>query len=368
MFRIFLISCIHGSVFAQLFLNCASAGDAHLGSVDGILLLRNGNVIEGRILRSGDAYLISLASGARVRLPVNQVAFQGQDINEIYLRQEDSIAPGDVRQHLRLARWCLRMRLLTRGKEQLHVLRELVADHPELRRLEKQFDHVQRQVEQSRLDGDSPVPTQSRDVIEPFSIELPVGTIEEFTHVIQPLLLNSCSAATCHGIRSRTTFQLRRNPWGGGMTRPFTLRNLQASLAQVNGEEVESSKLMEYAMQAHGSDRKTTWNGPNERQLVQLKDWIIYATGKAIQQPQAFQRPPLRLAQESQTNTAELAEQKEGTENLRFTEFFDVGSAAETGRTVYPSPESTLPVEVPPRSSDDPFDPRLFNQRYHGTQ
>ena len=78
---------------------------------DGLLLLRNGQSIAGKIAREGDRYRV-IQPDAELRLRAADVEFFCHNFEEGYQRKRAIIQPGDVYGHLQLAQWCQRNELL----------------------------------------------------------------------------------------------------------------------------------------------------------------------------------------------------------------------------------------------------------------
>src|SRR5688572_23670670 len=94
------------SVFVFLAL-ALPADEGKLSPREGVLVLRNGHVVQGRITRLGDRYLVSLGESSEVRFPVGDVEFQCGSLDEAYFRKRDILDPTSIRQRLDLAEWCL---------------------------------------------------------------------------------------------------------------------------------------------------------------------------------------------------------------------------------------------------------------------
>jgi hypothetical protein len=86
-----------------------TAEEPDLGPVPraGVLLLRNGQAIEGKIARAGDLYYVALPGG-EIRIQVADVELCCRSLEEGYWRKRAAAELGNVHDHLRLAQWCLR--------------------------------------------------------------------------------------------------------------------------------------------------------------------------------------------------------------------------------------------------------------------
>ena len=72
-----------------------------------ILLLRNGQTIEGRISQQDGVYVIDLSDG-QIRVKPADVDLVCRHLEDGYRRKRAALPTGDAHDHLELAQWCLR--------------------------------------------------------------------------------------------------------------------------------------------------------------------------------------------------------------------------------------------------------------------
>src|SRR5688572_744254 len=87
---------------------CLNAAESSLEPYDGVLVLRNGFVLQRRITPIQDVYLVTMGASGEIRLPKSEVEFHCHDLDEAYLQQRDALKTDEPAEHLRLAEWCLR--------------------------------------------------------------------------------------------------------------------------------------------------------------------------------------------------------------------------------------------------------------------
>ena len=75
-----------------------------------MLLLRNGEVLRGRVTWAGDHYFVA-SDGQSIGVRAGDVQFCCRDLDEGYRRKRAGMRAGNVRDHQALARWCMRHRL-----------------------------------------------------------------------------------------------------------------------------------------------------------------------------------------------------------------------------------------------------------------
>ena len=73
----------------------------------GILLLRNGQLLGGHFTLTGFGYEVRLNGGGVIRLREDQVVFTSDSIDEIYLFRRASHVNSSASAHLKMASWCL---------------------------------------------------------------------------------------------------------------------------------------------------------------------------------------------------------------------------------------------------------------------
>ena len=107
---------------------------------------------------------------------------------------------------------------------------------------------------------------------------MPAGTVEQFTNVIQPLLVNRCGMSGCHSPNGNSAFRLAYPNWSRTLPRRFTQRNLHTTMQQIRGDKPEDSPLLVMATSAHGTCQGPTLGDRDTAQLHQLVDWVQRCT------------------------------------------------------------------------------------------
>ncbi len=86
------------------------ADESSLGPRHGVLLLRNGELVAGEVLLSGDRYDVSVAGG-QIHIKRSEVEYFGATVLDCYERRRSHVEPGKVQENLELAEWCMRQQL-----------------------------------------------------------------------------------------------------------------------------------------------------------------------------------------------------------------------------------------------------------------
>lgn len=321
-----------------------------------MLVLKNGGILEGLVTRTGDYFLLTRGDDSEVRLPATDVEFACQDLEDAYRRKRSLVKPGSLREHMQLAQWCLRHELTARAADQILVAWTIDPRHPLVAAVERRLERVQSAVAQA---ASAKAPAAPHGYVSPSEIDealavLKPDAVEQFTIEVQPVLLNRCGAATCHGHASPTAFQLDRPTGRGTMTRRFTQRNLYSTLRQVDRQFPENSPLLAAASAAHGGAAEAVLGDGDSHIARLLAQWVKKAAdnaeGVASLPPQTIRRDDAALLQATD-------------------EAPEAGIPRPIGeRTPNSEPpghedavESQDGIEFRPR---DEFDPQIFNLRY----
>ena len=339
----------------------AWAGDFLADGREGVLLLRNGEVIRGRISSAGDDYDVVLPDG-EMRIRALDVEFAGRDINECYDRQRADIESGKPEQHLSLAEWCLRHEMLKQAAREIGDAMALEPAHPKIALLERRLKLL---VEDSKSEKTPRGKLPDRVHVEQLDRlvrGMPPGSMEAFTQTVQPLLVNHCATAGCHGPQSDAAFRLTRVATSRGGSRRTTQRNLHATLSLVNREAPETSPLLTVPIRAHGPGKAPVFTDRKASQYRQIALWVSSVANYSA--PQA----PAKLSEPTTPLLQTVAPQKAPASDVRY--FADLApggipDAKSAKPSVARQPERNQPQrgaatnKYVPR---DEFDPELFNR------
>src|SRR5688500_8834439 len=99
----------------------------------GLLVLRNGQVLEGEVTQAGDYYVVTLGGTSEIRLKATEVEAVCGSLEEAYEFKASHLSGAGARPHLELAEWCLRHELHARCAAQLVAAMRLEPEHPGLK-------------------------------------------------------------------------------------------------------------------------------------------------------------------------------------------------------------------------------------------
>ena len=335
----------------------AAADDAR----DGLLLLRNGYVLQGRVSRVGQRYIVATATG-EIEVPVEKADTFCLNLDEAYRFKRAGINPEGAEDRHALAAWCLRYNLTRQAADEISAAEQLRPNHPTTRRLQQRLQMALRPPPKPaapvKADASRPSAAQLAKLIE----TLPPGTLESFTHYIQPLLLNRC--VSCHGRPGAGTFRLWRLPRGRPRDHRITQANLFATLQHVDREKPEGSKLLALPLEPHGGSRKAVFDDKKQRQYRLLAGWVhVVARATASKTSTSNATVPKAVASKPktllQTRGPLLQVMDRSDEPLKQDQ--DAPAPTTKQPAVQQRPQHSAVGRFVPR---DAFDPEIFNRRY----
>jgi hypothetical protein len=336
---------------------------ANLSPQAGLLVLRNGQLLRGEITKAGDNYIVTIGVGGEVKIAAKEVEAQCADIEAAYDYKLRRLSGDGAAPHLDLAEWCLRHNLHRHCAEQLSLA---LAAEPENKRIVA----IDRRLQLALQAPATTKATQSNstivsaDQLEKTLRELPKGSLERFSTIVQPILNNRCATSHCHGATSPSEFVLLRAPAGLNSPQRFTQRNLYAVLQFVDRNDPLNSPLFTKPQSPHGSGTTAAFDARNRAQLQELQTWLEQIAYRKESPPPATIDP----------QSAQLTTPLRATPGERSSDGVTTASAETPSTGVVPpkaSPSATTPVAAPSPANKawqprDPFDAEIFNRRYSG--
>lgn len=325
----------------------------------GILVLADGKVLDGRFLPRPDGYEVEV-QGGRMFIESARVRFIARDFEDAYQRMRASFSELTPQSHMELARWCL-----TNKRTDLARREVLDALHKDPNRIDAQR-LLQSLVQQSEQ---APKSSSGSGLSEFPSLARPAGPVPEtrslaglsrsvaqdFTRHIQPILMNKCSNAGCHGVRTISSFQLTSSHRGTSVS--IAERNLAAVMKQIDLSRPSSSPLLSALEGNHANTSAPLFRGRSGAlQMKTLRDWV-----RAVSNDIA---PELN---------EEVRERQEQVQLASMSQSIEVESEADVDETAMsPHGRVLTTTETDVRflqkasraNARDAFDPAKFNQQF----
>jgi len=343
----------------------ARAADAPLdvSPQPGVVLLRNGQVVSGRVTQAGEFYYISLTSG-EIRLQANQVDLVCHSLAEGYERKRSRIDPDKLGDHLDLALWCIWQQLYENAAREIADARAIDARHPRIALVERQLKLAQERPTHEPRSAAASGP--SNEDLDRLLRGMPPGTVETFANSIQPLLLNTCATAGCHGPQSEGKLRLLRTQLGKSSSRRFTQRNLHAVVEMIDRADPPASPLLKAPVAPHGTAKAPIFTSKDMVQYRQLVQWVMRVAQSNAEQPPTVDKPDdnllQRLPQAGRASSASTSPNQLFAGGTAPTEAVDTPTSSAAARTT--DKKSTRTTATTGDSSSDPFDAEIFNRQF----
>ena len=355
----------------------------------GVVVLRNGEVFTGQVSQIGAVYVVAVPYG-EMRFHASEVEYRCATLQEAHQRKLAAIAPDDLDERLRLAQWCVKQRLFAEAVQELDAVAARQPNHPSLRVLRQRLELMRQPPLPRKPAAAAALPRSNSAELDRLVRNLPVGAMETFAQRVQPLLVNQCATAGCHGPASTAKFQLIRVSNPQASSRRATQQNLLAALAMVDRQNPAASPLLTKPAQPHGSIPSPLLPDPMSPQYRNLVDWVQLATCRpeaphdertsnpvtaaasiAIhgQAPGHVQRA---VAGDPLPSTITLEGQEPGPGGRHSAAHRPRATLRGARPASLPAPTTRTPsrrmetdgAPTPPSPPADPFDPEAFNRRF----
>ena len=348
---------------------------------EGVLILRNGNVMAGQITRLDNRFNVSVAGG-RISVSMADTELFCRDLDEAYAHKARGVGIADIHGHLDLARWCQRQGLLQHAAGELSKASSLDPSHPMIPVIERRIQMSAAPPKAAKVAAAPIERPISQEDLDRLARDMPTGTMEDFVRYIQPLLVNRCGAVRCHGSAGENAFLLLRPPSSSRSGRRITQLNLQATLTQIDREDPTRSPLLTTALRPHGTLDISPFAGRRAGQYERLANWVHRVardpdtvTPASLEQPVDQAVEPVVSAVYTEPVTESWADRPVGgVSDIRrhgrglgseIPPSFDQPDANIDAPFTANRPQAKrggLPQSLAPI---DPFDPEIFNRRFH---
>jgi hypothetical protein len=317
----------------------------------GYVLLADWGVIRGSV-REIPGQIIITQGDNEIRLRRDRVCCWAPNLAGLHRYLIDNRQGSTIDSHLDVAKWCLRNRFPAGATAELIAVLRVEPNHAEANRLVqdlKNWNESQAAEDDAKADrsaGGTDPPSGSPNGSPVASDETTPdgGTAAEgsdfdavvksqilnFNRSIQPILINQCGQAACHGNPTHPGFVITGPQRGHDRPGAETSRsNLITTLKWVDTAKPASSPLLVRALRPHGASDSPPL-GPQDRIAVnELRAWVMQLSNSYSSLPTS------RIA------SAGSLERKQP------------GDPA----------DRRGPTRLP--EIDDPFDPEVFNRLYH---
>ena len=253
-----------------------------------VLLLRNGQTFTGLIAKPADMathYIVLDPLGNRLRFPSDQVEFVSDSLLEIYAYRRASQIRNNATACLQLAQWCMQSQLFTEAQDQINNAIAINGRSRAAVQLEIRLDLLRSASVSSTAESTNTNASRSiidADIVQRRIDQLSAGVLQQFIHSIQPLLLNRCAVAGCHGPSPRSSYLLFRTSAKHAVPHRVSQRNLYNTLATLDLDKPDRSLLLTAATTSHGAQTKPSLEMDASEDITTLVNWVrVVATNPA---------------------------------------------------------------------------------------
>ncbi len=271
-----------------------------------VLLLSNGQVVQGQITEDDDGYTYRNNIG-QIHYPRHRVEKTFGSIREAYQYKCDRLPKRDPDERMKLALWCLEQKLHPEAKEQLRGVLALSPQNGRAKAMLFQIESAEQFASQAdpgvvrtsvesaaRADAPgalsmealreayarNPEAAQAAPQIFDLPTPLAVRRYQEFARSVHPILQRSC--AKCHNEQSDSQFQLIQARSNRDLANELLVRtNLDAVLRLVDRDDPARSELLTSALMPHAPSGKPIFIGPNHPLYRVLDGWVHSREGRA---------------------------------------------------------------------------------------
>jgi hypothetical protein len=345
-----------------------------LAAEPGVVLLKNGEVFHGQIEAQGEEVRIFLPNG-EVRFRTADVECAAATIKELFLKKQAAVLPGDAQEHLRVAQWCIRQGLFDEAAIEINTARTIDPHNPAVPLMARRLElcRIPTQSPQPRGTAVATRPSNGLDDLDRLVHAMPEKAVESYTQRVQPMIMNTCATATCHGPQSATKLQLMRVAGGHSAGRRLTQRNLQALQPWIDSRDPAASPLLKYATSIHASGKAQPLS-PESAQYRRMLEWVHQVARAEDRLPPTMPVAKHLASPERASGAGQGVVLASGTEPVESGKVHRhgvvrAGGAPPESMTQQPPPQQpgdapAAKPEAQPAASRDPFDPEIFNRRF----
>ncbi len=340
-----------------------------------LMVMTDGRTMTGEITIQAGGYAVEKLGG-KMFVPKEQVRCVARDLRDAYRIQRESQTDPSAASLIQLAEWGISYRLYDEARDEL--IRALRRD-PENETARKMLQRLEEQLlAQPKPRSNAPINSDGFLVQEVESLGgLSKTTAAQFTSRIQPLLINRCGGASCHGSETTHEFRLSHVRIENQNHRRSAEKNLAVVMKYIDTEDPQQSELLRVTRGPHGGQSVTLFGGSQgANQLRSIRDWVgDVAADRQAEAAKLARQSPLK------SKNGRPIPRANGKEPRRLDDTDAVASVtakpnegptevvpASFEETERPNPYAALKPELPTgmtvRRANDAFDPEAFNQKY----
>jgi hypothetical protein len=270
------------------------ATDDTVDTRERIAVMTSGKTLRGIVNQSAGGYIVEQPD-RRNWYQYSEIMFVVNDLREAYHKLSSSVTNPTAASHLSLAQWCISNRLYDEASDELKKCLKQDPEDKEAKSLLLKLTDAMRSSLPSP--ASKPARLMTADGFLQPGLEslggLSRDTSTQFTSKIQPILMNKCGNASCHGSTSSNEFRLIGSR-GGSVSRHNTERNLAAVMKYIDSKEILVSPFLNVLKNSHGGKGLIFGDLAGVEQVKTLKAWTkVAAEEMQANETQLAQRPKI---------------------------------------------------------------------------
>ncbi len=371
--RLTAIVLVAGCLMGMIFLKVCAA-DPPKSSAPNLMVMTDGRTMTGEINIQAGGYSIEKLGG-KIFVPNEQVRCVARDLRDAYRIQRESLTDPSAASLIQLAEWGISYRLYDEARDEL--LRALRRD-PENETARKMLQRLEEQLLAQPKPRKATVNGEGLVVQDVESLGgLSRSTAAQFTARIQPLLINRCGGASCHGAEAASDFRLTHVRIDNRNHRRSAEKNLAVVMKYINADDPQQSELLRVTRGPHAQQTTTMFGGAQGAdQLHNLQDWVLaVAADHRAEQAKLARQSPLKSKAGHKPSGKEPRRLDELDTESPFAGIPAPGPAAGIVPASFEEPSPSLqtaaarhnkelPAGMVLRRANDAFDPEAFNQKF----
>jgi hypothetical protein len=338
-----------------------------------VLLLKNGNVIEGDIAKVGVQWCVRRGA-SEVWLAEDKATRLCADWDDAYAFAQTLIKGDSPGERVKLARWCHLHGQNDYALAQAKIALELQPNHADARQI---VTILERAAKEPAAKPAAPTPAAPPRVEPAPTVDVSAETLIAFSNRVQPILMNKC--ASCHAMGFGGKFCLERVADNG--IKASTQRNLAAVLNFFDLDRPAISPLLVKAITAHGDAPAPPIRDRSAKPFQSIQEWLDLTIRRnpQLRDYHAAKKPPVPKSQQEQKgfgSERSAADPKTGgaiPSALPRTELAEAKTApvSATPKAAPAAIQAPTPAPTPPAQATaaaaplDPYSPEWFNRTYH---
>ena len=320
-------------------------------------------VVSGRILKTGNDYEVQSPHGGKAFYVGAYVKLHAASLSDAYDKLRDSAnSQKTANAHLFLAQWCLANHLDTEARQELQDALALEPDREDAKRLLRNAEEtiaakkrpVSVVVHEDPARAARLAAASIDDAVSLGGLSRELGL--RFARRIQPLLVNNCTAAGCHGRDSQSGFRLQKVTPGKDANRHAAERNLAEVLDEIDLKKPRLSPLLTAPRGNHGRRGRPVFAGQRgDEQLAELQQWVAAVAREEAVRAKLGERDSPRKDAVEQASASSAASPR----NSSPASSARPGAKAVSAGAFDAKAAEQIPI---PAGRGDPFDPTEFNR------